>query len=135
MDKCLECGADLIKVEGKRQKVYCNSNCRAKNYQKVNKGKGKYVQLSKYEKLLEENAILKSQINNPNNKQQEVDVINKKEPIVATKIENPTSDTKEELSADKSTENAISEKPKFRSEMQERIWKAKQEIILNNKNK
>jgi hypothetical protein len=35
MNKCLFCGAELKSVEGKKERQFCNGNCRNKHYYKI----------------------------------------------------------------------------------------------------
>jgi hypothetical protein len=31
---CLNCGAELVQLDGKRKKIYCNSTCRSRHFQR-----------------------------------------------------------------------------------------------------
>ena len=57
---CLNCQKELIHPEGRRPKKYCNDNCKAEHWRKTHKGKGKFVNRDRYEKLRLELEALKA---------------------------------------------------------------------------
>ncbi len=56
---CINCQKELVHPEGRRPKKYCNDNCKAEHWRKTHKGKGKFVNRDRYEKLQAELAELK----------------------------------------------------------------------------
>lgn len=70
MSNCLNCTKELEPKEGKREKKFCNDNCRASYYSKNTKKKEpKYVQFKSFQSLKEqldkakeENVALRSKI-------------------------------------------------------------------------
>ncbi len=69
ISRCLNCEAELNSSEGKREKKYCNSNCRASHYQKTHpktqEKKIKRVPIEKWNKMQEELEELRKQRDNP----------------------------------------------------------------------
>jgi CRISPR/Cas system CSM-associated protein Csm4 (group 5 of RAMP superfamily) len=59
---CPNCNKELIMEPGRRPKKYCSDKCRIAHWQKNKPKKGQYVQKERFEKLLEENNVLKKQL-------------------------------------------------------------------------
>lgn len=52
MKQCLNCKKEIVQVEGKREKHFCDDNCRASYWQKNKKKKEpKYVQFKTFQEL------------------------------------------------------------------------------------
>jgi hypothetical protein len=59
MDKCLNCDKELVHVEGRRKKKYCDEDCKGQFFRKV-KREPKYVQFKTYKELSDKfEAVLK----------------------------------------------------------------------------
>lgn len=72
MSKCLTCETELTSIEGKREKKFCSSNCRAIFHSKNKNKEKKYVQISTHLKVVEERDMLKEMLlsNTASNKAQ-----------------------------------------------------------------
>lgn len=94
MDKCLNCGKDLVHVEGRRKKKYCDENCKGQFFRKV-KHEPKYVQIETFNKMLGEYELAKLKLQeflNPSDKR--VDIQDNKPSLP---IETPLADNSEIL--------------------------------------
>ena len=60
--KCLNCGKEVSQVKGKRDRLYCDQNCKSVYFRKTKPKEKKYVQKETFERILNENVELKRKL-------------------------------------------------------------------------
>jgi len=71
--KCLECKSDLVQLEGKREKQFCNSSCRSNYWQKAQRKIKKNNKPQNKKNILAERNTLPNKISSTNNPLTEIE--------------------------------------------------------------
>lgn len=125
MNNCLNCGKELVQIEGKRSKKFCDNTCRSNYWQKTNRKKEpKYVRYETFKELKDKFDILVANKTQGETKKEKVieDIQNNKKAAVA-----PENTEKEES-------KTLSEKEIKEIESQIKEWQNKKCPVYMGKN-
>ncbi len=64
MSNCLSCGKELVHIEGRKKKKYCDATCKASHFNKTRPKERKYVKIDTFKALMDKMLLLEQKLIN-----------------------------------------------------------------------